>query len=81
MKFIFTTLALVATAFAAATNVQGGSGSICGSGQSVVCKDNGNGGLITLGNVAPGLLGDSCAGGDVYCCKDSDIGNVSETFF
>ncbi|KAJ5995138.1 hypothetical protein N7481_002115 [Penicillium waksmanii] len=43
-------------------------GKVCASGQSVVCKGEGTG-LITLGNVLPGALGKSCAGGDVYCCS------------
>lgn len=75
MKFILATLALVATALAGATNHNGG-GATCDSDQTVVCTGNGNGGLLTLGNVAPGLLGSSCAAGDVYCCKKTDVDNV-----
>ncbi|KAJ5668971.1 hypothetical protein N7462_010041 [Penicillium macrosclerotiorum] len=71
MKFIIVTLALVATAFAGSPHSE--DGKTCKSGQTVVCKDNGNGGLITLGNVAPGALGVSCSGGDVYCCDDKDV--------
>jgi len=67
MKFIFATLALAATAFAASS---------CKGGQTAVCKGNGNGGLLTLGNVAPGALGEACSGGDVYCCDDKAIGDV-----
>jgi hypothetical protein len=70
MKFFIAALALAATAIA------GGSGTTCSSGQSVVCKDNGNGGLLSLGNIATGALGDSCSGGDVYCCSDKDIDEV-----
>ncbi|CAI7670308.1 unnamed protein product [Penicillium pancosmium] len=44
-------------------------GNVCDSNQSVVCKGNGNAGLITLGNVLPGALGVSCAPGAVYCCS------------
>jgi hypothetical protein len=50
--------------------------STCSSGQTVVCKGNGNGGLVSLGNIATGLLGVSCAGGDVYCCSESDVEQV-----
>ncbi|KAJ5711135.1 hypothetical protein N7488_005291 [Penicillium malachiteum] len=71
MKFILVTFALVASVLAGGSAPE--SGKTCSSGQSVVCKDNGNGGLITLGNVAPGALGESCAGGDVYCCDDNDV--------
>ncbi|CAI7604440.1 hypothetical protein N7533_008809 [Penicillium manginii] len=69
MKFILVALTLAATAIATSS----GEGKVCKSGQSVVCSDNGNGGLLTLGNVAPGALGESCAGGDVYCCDDKDV--------
>lgn len=70
MKFFIAALTLAATAIA------GGSGTTCSSGQRVVCKDNGNGGLLSLGNIAGGALGDSCSGGDVYCCSDKDIDEV-----
>lgn len=50
--------------------------SVCASHQQVVCSGNGNGGLLTLGNVLPGALGTSCSGGDVYCCDTSDINQV-----
>ncbi|KAJ5930869.1 hypothetical protein N7466_006362 [Penicillium verhagenii] len=75
MKFIFATLALAATALAATTGDKGGSttGSTCKSDQQVVCKDNGNGGILTLGNIAPGALGVDCSGGDVYCCNSDDV--------
>ncbi|KAJ5587583.1 uncharacterized protein N7459_003348 [Penicillium hispanicum] len=67
MKFILLSLALAVAAIA------GDSDKICKSGQSVVCAKGGNGGLLTLGNVATGALGDSCSGGDVYCCDDKDV--------
>ncbi|KAJ5633103.1 hypothetical protein N7490_009442 [Penicillium lividum] len=75
MKFIFVTLALAASAMAAATGDKGDKGdkdskSVCDVDQTVVCKDNGNGSLISLGNIANGALGDSCSG-DVYCCNKS----------
>ncbi|KAJ5378878.1 hypothetical protein N7509_011997 [Penicillium cosmopolitanum] len=44
-------------------------GNVCESDQSVVCKENGKGGLISLGNVLPGALGESCDTGAVYCCS------------
>ncbi|KAJ5885360.1 hypothetical protein N7495_009870 [Penicillium taxi] len=72
MQFILATFALFATAFAGVPRAAEG-GSVCAAGESVVCSGNGNGGLITLGNVAPGLLGKDCSGGSVYCCKDSDV--------
>ncbi|KAJ5950041.1 hypothetical protein N7454_001625 [Penicillium verhagenii] len=72
MKFIFATLALAVSALAATTGDKK-SGSSCKSDQQVVCKDNGNGGILTLGNVAPGALGVDCSGGDVYCCDSSDV--------
>ncbi|KAJ5652655.1 hypothetical protein N7507_010081 [Penicillium longicatenatum] len=71
MKFILATLALAATAFAATTG--GKKGATCESDQQVVCKDNGNGGILTLGNVANGALGVDCSGGDAYCCSSSDV--------
>jgi hypothetical protein len=71
MKFFIAALALAATAIAG-----GSEGSVCGSDQTVVCKGNGNGGLLTLGNIAPGALGGACTGGDVYCCKQKDIDDV-----
>lgn len=49
----------------------------CESHQTVVCNGNGNGGLVSLGNLLTGLLGESCAGGDVYCCSESDVEQVS----
>lgn len=43
----------------------------------MVCNSQGNGGLITLGNVLPGALGENCAAGDVYCCSYDDVQQVS----
>lgn len=48
----------------------------CESNQIVICKGNGNGGLFSLGNIASGLLGDNCSGGDVYCCSEEDVEQV-----
>ncbi|KAJ5771961.1 hypothetical protein N7520_002490 [Penicillium odoratum] len=73
MKFIFVTLALAASAMAGVTGDKGDKDTkkaTCDVDQTVVCKDNGNGGLISLGNIANGALGDSCSG-DVYCCDKS----------
>lgn len=72
MKFFIAVLALAATAIA-------GEGT-CNDGSSVVCKDNGNGGLLTLGNIAPGALGESCSAGEVYCCTDKDIKDVRHIY-
>ncbi|KAJ5738584.1 hypothetical protein N7493_001739 [Penicillium malachiteum] len=48
----------------------------CSSNQVVVCSGNGDAGLISLGNIATGLLGESCSGGDVYCCSEDDVKQV-----
>ncbi|KAJ5589783.1 hypothetical protein N7450_003755 [Penicillium hetheringtonii] len=48
-------------------------GKVCKSDQTPVCSKNGNGGLITLGNIAGGALGTECSGGDVYCCETKDV--------
>lgn len=69
MKFILIALTLAATAIAGGSD----DGKVCKSGQSVVCSGNGNAGLLTLGNVAPGALGESCSTGGVYCCDDKDV--------
>ncbi|KAJ6031451.1 hypothetical protein N7540_002183 [Penicillium herquei] len=50
--------------------------STCSSSQVVVCSGNGNAGLISLGNIATGLLGESCSGGDVYCCSQEDVDQI-----
>jgi hypothetical protein len=50
---------------------------VCESHQTVVCEGNGSGGLLSLGNLLNGLLGESCSGGDVYCCSQSDVEQVS----
>ncbi|KAJ5569116.1 hypothetical protein N7450_011602 [Penicillium hetheringtonii] len=71
MKFILASFAVVATVLAGSPNHD--SGKVCKSGQSVVCANNGSGGLISLGNIATGALGFSCSGGDVYCCDEKDI--------
>ncbi|KAJ5086387.1 hypothetical protein NUU61_007694 [Penicillium alfredii] len=73
MKFIFATLALVATALA--TSNGGGEDKTCKNDETVVCKGQGNAGLLSLGNIAPGALGDNCSGGDVYCCSSNDVNN------
>lgn len=49
---------------------------VCESHQTVVCSGNGNGGLLSLGNLLSGLLGESCSGGDVYCCSQKDVEQV-----
>ncbi|KAJ5763182.1 hypothetical protein N7533_001863 [Penicillium manginii] len=41
--------------------------------QTVVCYSQGNGGLIALGNVLPGALGENCTASDVYCCSSDDV--------
>jgi hypothetical protein len=75
VKSILATLGLAALALA-------GSGAAkCSSDQKVVCKDNGNGGVLTLGNVLPGALGVDCSGGDVYCCDKGAVEDVSDNSF
>lgn len=72
MKSYLAVLALAATVIAGNTK----SGGTCNNGQVVVCKSNGNGGTLSLGNIAPGLLGQSCSGGNVYCCSEKDVKQV-----
>lgn len=82
MKLIIACSALFATSLAlpAATKEEGhddgGDVTICESHQTVVCSGNGNGGLLSLGNLLTGLLGESCSGGDVYCCSQKDVQQV-----
>lgn len=71
MKFALVASSLIATAVAG--NISPSSGKVCKSGQTVVCSGDGNGGLLTLGNIATGALGESCSGGDVYCCDNKDV--------
>jgi hypothetical protein len=82
MKFFIASL-LFATALAMPTSEGKVKGSdddsgktVCDSHQTVVCSNNGNGGLLSLGNLLTGLLGESCSGGDVYCCSQSDVEQV-----
>lgn len=70
---IFISLALASSAIAAAI---ARTDTTCESNQVVVCKGNGNAGLVSLGNIASGLLGESCSGGDVYCCSEKDVEQV-----
>ncbi|KAJ5131850.1 hypothetical protein N7448_006008 [Penicillium atrosanguineum] len=72
MKSFFTSLALAAFAITGSL----AKSTMCESNQVVICKGNGNGGLISLGNIASGLLGDSCSGGDVYCCSQQDVEQI-----
>lgn len=79
MKFIATVMALAATSVAMPNGHTSVSkqGNVCDSKQTVVCQ-GGNGGLLSLGNVLPGALGQSCSSGDVYCCSHDDVQNVGE---
>lgn len=84
MKYTLVLSALFAVALAAPTTDGGKKGkdedegdfTVCDSHETVVCSGNGNGGLLSLGNILNGLLGESCSGGDVYCCKQSDVEQV-----
>ncbi|GES65665.1 aldo/keto reductase family protein [Aspergillus terreus] len=70
MKIVFASFLFVATAIALPQNE---APNVCASKETVVCTGQGNGGLITLGNVLPGALGDNCAAGDVYCCPQDAV--------
>lgn len=72
MNLFITSLALATTAIAASV----ARSTTCESNQVVICSGNGNGGLVSLGNIASGLLGESCSGGDVYCCSEEDVKQV-----
>jgi hypothetical protein len=71
MKTSVAVLAFAITVFALPSE------NVCPSKQTVVCHGQGNGGLISLGNVLPGVLGENCAGGDVYCCSSDDVAQVN----
>lgn len=73
MRVFFTYLILASSASAAFI---ARTSSTCEGNEVVVCNGNGNGGLISLGNIATGLLGESCSGGDVYCCSEEDVDQV-----
>lgn len=72
MKLYFTSL----TALAALVTAAVAKSTTCENDQIVICKGNGNGGLLSLGNIAPGLLGENCSGGEVYCCSQDDVEQV-----
>lgn len=74
MKFYIAVLALAATVIASPPTE--GHSSVCSNDEVVVCQGNGKSGLISLGQIAPGLLGQSCAGGDVYCCSEKNVKQV-----
>ncbi|KAJ5668970.1 hypothetical protein N7462_010040 [Penicillium macrosclerotiorum] len=82
MKYTLVLSALFATVLAVPTSNGGHGGgdedqsTVCESHQTVVCSGNGNGGLLSLGNLLNGLLGESCSGGDVYCCSQSDVEQI-----
>ncbi|KAJ5165783.1 hypothetical protein N7492_006079 [Penicillium capsulatum] len=77
MKYTVVLTALASTAIAVPTYNGDGktSDKSCSNEATIVCSGNGNGGLLSLGNIAPGLLGDYCSGGDVYCCSSNDVQN------
>ena len=75
MNSLLSSLALIACASASSSS-SSKSTTTCASNQVVVCQGNGNAGLVSLGNIAPGLLGDNCSGGDVYCCSEDDVDQV-----
>ncbi|KAJ5267739.1 hypothetical protein N7478_010547 [Penicillium angulare] len=75
MKLNLLSFAFAASVLGGVMDSNGGDGTICASDQCVVCSGNGQGGLLSLGNIAPGALGDSCSGGDVYCCDNQAVQN------
>lgn len=82
MRYIFALPVLAISALAMPTDDGHKKGeeavaeTVCESHQTVVCSGNGNGGLLSLGNILNGLLGESCSGGDVYCCSQKDVEQV-----
>ncbi|KAJ6104330.1 hypothetical protein N7523_010650 [Penicillium sp. IBT 18751x] len=85
MKYLIAYSALFAAALAVPmgdgnTGDDDTSGKTCESEQTVVCSGNGSGGLISLGNILNGLLGESCSGGDVYCCDSGKVEQVNYLF-
>lgn len=83
MKFLVASL-LFATALAMPAseghkNDDDSGKTVCESHQTIVCSNNGNGGLLSLGNLLTGLLGESCSGGDVYCCSQDDVEQVCDS--
>lgn len=83
MRYIFALPVLAVSALAMPTDDghrKGADATVCESHQTVVCSGNGNGGLLSLGNILSGLLGESCSGGDVYCCSQNDVEQVCAPF-
>ncbi|KAF3403633.1 hypothetical protein F1880_009592 [Penicillium rolfsii] len=81
MRYIFALPALALSALAMPTDDghkgdQAVAETVCSSQQTVVCSGNGNAGLLSLGNILSGLLGESCSGGDVYCCSEKDVQQI-----
>ncbi|KAJ5414688.1 hypothetical protein N7509_001315 [Penicillium cosmopolitanum] len=72
MRLYFTSLTALAVLVTAAV----AKSTTCENDEIVVCKGNGNAGLLSLGNIAPGLLGDNCSSGPVYCCSQDDVEQV-----
>lgn len=75
MKYLLAYSALFAAVVAIPTADLGEK--TCDNEQTVVCSGNGQGGLLSLGNILTGLLGQSCSGGDVYCCETGKVEQVS----
>ncbi|KAJ5630183.1 hypothetical protein N7528_003840 [Penicillium herquei] len=73
MKFILIPFAFAAGVLGGFMGSNRAGDTICASDQCVVCSGNGQGGLLSLGNIAPGALGDACSGGDVYCCDNQAV--------
>lgn len=82
MRYIFSLPVLAVSALAMPTDdghkkaAEAVAETVCESHQTVVCSGNGNGGLLSLGNLLSGLLGESCSGGGVYCCSQKDVDQV-----
>ncbi|KAJ5175492.1 uncharacterized protein N7482_001369 [Penicillium canariense] len=71
MKYLSLLLALATYAVAGSDPKE----ATCENEETVVCESNGNG-LVTLGNIATGLLGESCSNGNFYCCSTKDVEQI-----
>lgn len=84
MRFIFGLPLLAVSALAMPTDdgrkkpAEAEAETVCENHETVVCSDNGNGGLLSLGNLLNGLLGENCSGGDIYCCSQKDVEQVCD---
>ncbi|KAJ5201748.1 uncharacterized protein N7498_006411 [Penicillium cinerascens] len=71
MKYLLAYSALFAAVVAIPTGDLGQK--TCKSEETVVCKGDGEGGFLSLGNLLAGLLGENCSAGDIYCCETGKV--------